>query len=617
MGLNNIFLKHTEDYVDIFLPINTTLYDIEGAKLIINYQNSNRIKENISQLILFLNDIPICQRTLSIKLPGGKFTCIIPTNIIKSGYNKLTIKTSLHYNEECEIPNMDFLWLSIDTEKSYFVFNLKRNKEKFTNENLFKIFDYKNIIVPKTNFIVEKNYYKEANLLVSKIANKRKFKDTFITYETKPKENYINFIIGTKDFVKQYKKIDNNISFIEEDNTYFVIISGQNKQEVKKNILNIILNDEKKKGNTIKLKKFKRNIIKDETIINFSELGLGLGNLKLTGLSPKEKGIYFKIAPELFLSPNKYTIFTLHMGYSAGLREDSSLHIMLNSRLVESIPLNNPKGQIFKDYKLYLPMSLFKRGTNYLSFKAYLKPLKAEKCAPIIEESFRLDIYEDSTIEIPKLDIWHILPDLYNFFDTGFPYTYWLENNKKVSIILSSQTYILSAFILTYYLSQQINNIIPFNIETKQNFNEHFIYIGNPYTLKPNIFQKITILQYLKKISLKNKAIITQQIINENPFKEGTFIFIQKPEDIKKVIEVAKHKKIKGDSTIINLKTGEVINFNINNQYYIGKKPLETKLNKKLFENLRLYILFFVLFSIIIALLIWKLTCRRKIKREQ
>ncbi len=613
----------TEDSQTFYFPYRKGLFLLKNAIIDLDYYHSEQILSEISQIILKINDEIICQRTLHKKLPAGNFKCEIPAHLLKTGYNKIEIKTSLHYDKECEIPTVKFLWLKIDTKKSVLKFKIQENKKQLTIKETCGLLSELNIQKPKVNFIFpsyERDSLELIGLLTAKIALMRNFQDAKIEISSQPKLGYINIVLLINNKKPNFLLSDSadnfsGIKVYQKDNSIFFIFSAKNKKELKDLVNLFVFSDlilpEKNKWSLEELQKqkntyqklFRRNLLRSHEKTTFNKKGLI--HISFVGLISKEKGIYIKIAPELYLAENKFAILGLHFSYSAGLRQDSTLHILLNGKLINSIALDDPEGKIFEDYKIYIPLSQFRPGSNFLSFKTFLKPRKAEKCSPLIAEAFRVDIFGDSYIEMPTIGIYHQMPDLNSFFDTGFPYTFWLEQGEKVSIIIENDKYIRNFLELVYFLTQQVKSIPYFYIKQQNNIKDkHFIYIGSKISLSK-------LKNKLKNFSVeKEKILVTQGIINENPFQEGTIILCPKYINLKDILNKLKARKIIGDTIIYDVKQDYLIELNLQEPYEIGHKPLKTKLQKRFFKKPELFyiIISTIIFIlvIIISIIIWK-----------
>lgn len=628
---NPLSFYSIEDSQVFYFPYQKGLFSLEDASITIDYYHSEMILSEISQIILKLNEKTICQRKLYSKLSGGIFECKIPLDLIKTGYNKIEIRTSLHYDKECEIPTVKFLWLDINTNKSFLKFKIREKKREITILDINRMFSELNTEKPKVNFIIlpiNEKILELTSLLVGKIALLRNFRDIDLKISNKIENNYINIIITLDK--NQLKALNSNlakndfsgIKIFQEKNRIITIFIGKNINELRKIVENFVYGkilpeknswslEEIRKGiSSSSSQEFKRILLHSNEIITFLEKGQS--HISLRSLTPKEKGLYFKIAPELYLAENKYAILGLHFSYSAGLRKDSNLHILLNGKLINSIPLDDPRGRVFKNYKIYIPLSQFLPGTNFLSFKTFLKPRKAEKCSPLIPESFRVDIFGDSYIELPKIGIYHEMPDLNSFFDTIFPYTFWLEQGEEVYFILENENYSPKLMELIYYMTQQIKNIpkVRIKFESTKIDKNHFIFIGS----KINIPKIEKLLDNFSK----NKIIITQMAINDNPFQEGTAILYVGNKSLKQIFSILKTKKFKGDTIIYDIDNDYTIELNLSKPYAIGHKPMQTGLENNFFRKPELFyiiiISLIIILGIITGFLVWK---RKKRRLEQ
>ncbi len=97
-------------------------------------------------------------------------------------------------------------------------------------------------------------------------------------------------------------------------------------------------------------------------------------SFRTTGVPTQtEQGRTSQFAPVTFWNPDwgGHAILYLHMAYTAGGGRGSMVEALVNGKMVNTIPLTNPDGGAYPDYKLLIPQSALKVGRNRL----VLRPL--------------------------------------------------------------------------------------------------------------------------------------------------------------------------------------------------------------------------------------------------
>lgn len=102
----------------------------------------------------------------------------------------------------------------------------------------------------------------------------------------------------------------------------------------------------------------------------------------------------------------------LNLNYSAGLDPQSVMNVMANDLFVSSVPLQDPLGGEYLNYKVSIPADLLQLGWNTIALKAYMQPLgNQQQCHRERDEGLALTLHDDSSIQ-KKTGPSSQLPDL-------------------------------------------------------------------------------------------------------------------------------------------------------------------------------------------------------------
>jgi hypothetical protein len=124
---------------------------------------------------------------------------------------------------------------------------------------------------------------------------------------------------------------------------------------------------------------------------------------------------------DLYTNERSQVQVSLHFAYGAEMRADSVVNVILNGQFATAIPLSDPQGGAFLDYKISIPLRSFKPGHNSLVIQPHMMPLITDFCTAIQEENLVMVLYDDSTISIPSASHYTAVPNLALFSESGFP----------------------------------------------------------------------------------------------------------------------------------------------------------------------------------------------------
>lgn len=129
-------------------------------------------------------------------------------------------------------------------------------------------------------------------------------------------------------------------------------------------------------------------------------------SFRATGLPTQtEHGRSSQFAPVTFWNPNwdSHAILYLHMAYSAGGGAGSMIQALVNGKMVNTIPLTNPDGGTYPDYKLLVPQDALKVGRNRLVLKPVFHMQHAAASACVANDfghNLAVTVFSDSHLTI-------------------------------------------------------------------------------------------------------------------------------------------------------------------------------------------------------------------------
>ncbi len=113
MLLRNAFSVYT-----IFVPTSARL-KFKSCSLNLDFTNSIALLSDRSVLRVVMNDVIVAQFRLDRNKPFNSAEVSIPTELLKTGFNRLQFIVSQHYANQCEDPGAPELFTEINPDTSY------------------------------------------------------------------------------------------------------------------------------------------------------------------------------------------------------------------------------------------------------------------------------------------------------------------------------------------------------------------------------------------------------------------------------------------------------------------------------------------------------------------
>ncbi len=526
-------LKGSQSTYVLKVPIPDR-WRIKGAVLHLSYVNSSALLAERSKLVVRLDGHVLAQVTLQPLSPRGEVDVVLPTELLRPGYNDLEFFVSQSNAERCTDPVAPELWTTLELEKSHFTLDYHWEKVPMTLATISDfLFDPKliglNVVHIALEDFSEDNLYLAA-LAASGVAVRFQYRPVHFTLSSELTEGVDNLVIGSREFVtkifqdlspsvttallgvaplptkvEEYEG-DELIRKIVPDPTHAMIcISGSNHEEVSRaakafSLLSYPLPDAQyarvdgvsvpevsRYSGKVLLAPGERYIFRD----------VGFSTATFQGLRPPHKDLIFRIPSDVLIKPNEYAVLSVHVAYGSEMRRDSVVNIILNGKFATAIPLDDEKGGRYQGYRVSLPSYLLKRGYNTVTFAPVLTPLETGECIFLQTENLRMTLYDDSWIEIPSMNHWIGMPEIAAFFQDGFPFAKWPDWRETTVVLMERGAQTAAAAINLLTMICQKTGIQPFEIRFAYDMGEaasrELLMVSSVAALPSSILQSLPI----------------------------------------------------------------------------------------------------------------------------
>lgn len=464
-----IILRNMHAEYAMSIPI-TARMKTGKSTLRLKYTSSIALAAPRSQLRVSLNDRVIAQIPVAPAKPEGSLVDIdLPPELLTPGYNSLKFSAAQHYTlQGCENPFSPELWTQINTIDSKLILTSTSQPVPERLSELSTLIDRKSWGDYELNIITATKQPRDPQLkwggLIAQAAALRldyvplRVHHTVAGYKESTPAKQSRFphleqssltgrdsvLVGTKAELSPYldKRLSDDISGsylaifpLDEDPAHFVmIVSGKDDAEVTRAATTLAyMNFNLPASSSTKIVDLKtpalppytaKSVTHENRTYHFSDLGFE--NTVLKGMASNNTNkakLEFWVPPDLFSAQNSDAVLSLHLASGSGLRPDSVLNIMLNDRFERAIPLNDPSGTVYRNYKVMIPIRSFKPGRNTIDFEPSMMPLVSKDCEIIQEQNLLTTLFSDSTLSMPQAAHHVRMPDLSLFSKTAFPYT--------------------------------------------------------------------------------------------------------------------------------------------------------------------------------------------------
>ncbi|MBW5824500.1 cellulose biosynthesis cyclic di-GMP-binding regulatory protein BcsB [Yersinia kristensenii] len=428
-----------------------------------------------SQVKVFLND-ELMGVTAITKDQLGKPTKIqLPIDpLYISDFNRLRLVFIGHYQNICENPASNTLWLDISKSSSldlrYQSLSVKNDLSHFP-EPFFDARDNRPLTLPVVFAAVpDVAQQRAASILASWFGDKAQWRgQSFpVLYNQLPTQHAVVFATNTQrpDFLKDYPPVKApTVEIISHpDNPYvkLLLILGRDDNDLIMAAKGIAQGNILFRGQNVTVDNVEQlaarqpydapNWVRTDRPMTFAELQQYPDQLQTTGLLPPPISLSLNLPPDLFLIRSAGIDMRLKYRYtSTRLMDGSRLSISLNNQFVQDYPLspNMPEDskilrlpllQGLQDSAKQLTIPALRLGaTNQLRFDFDYSTLLASgaegRCETYSTAPNHAVIDGNSTIDFSGYRHFMEMPDLRAFANAGFPFSRMADLSETLVLV--------------------------------------------------------------------------------------------------------------------------------------------------------------------------------------
>ncbi|MEM8933966.1 MAG: cellulose biosynthesis cyclic di-GMP-binding regulatory protein BcsB, partial [Acidobacteriota bacterium] len=394
----------------VFLPISPR-HRVLRATLHVEFTSSIALKDDRSLLRVGLSDRIIAQLPIRHKNPNGVYDIELPTRLFEPGYVPLTFWVAQHYTFRCEDPSAPELFTQIDVDRSTLTLDVEpialdptlAELDDLIDSRLWDDYDL-TVVTPSQ---VDDDRLEPAALVTQGAALRLRFKPLTVHHAlvespSEPRRegrfpgiDATSFggrdavLIGTAQELvglvddALIRDIDGSFLGIYPQDAaphrFVLVVSGTDPEslleaarafasssmplpDTASTRIDAIDELDVQPGTA-------HHVVHQNRTYRFADLDFRTTTLQ--GMSAPSIEIDVWVPPDLYALETANVELSLHFAYGAALRRDSTFQVYLNDRFERAIYLRNESGDVFRDYKVQIPLRSFLAyggGVNRLRF---------------------------------------------------------------------------------------------------------------------------------------------------------------------------------------------------------------------------------------------------------
>lgn len=441
-----IMLRGASSIYTVFVPQSSRLR-FKSVTLNLDYTNSIALLGDRSILRVVVNDVIVAQYRLDRDHPTNSVEIGIPVSTLKNGFNRLQFIVAQHYTMKCEDPGAPELFTEINPDTSYLSAAVEWREiplrlsylRWWVDERLWNPYQF-NVCLPGATQISDEQLHWGA-VVTQGVALALNYQPFRVATAPALRAGMDNIVVGTMNELSGFLNATEigqiNGSFLAikalpGDPTHcMVIISGRDEQEVGQTahafgLVNFPLPDAQyavmDQVSLPTAPAFIRNApVQTPGIYSFKQLGYQTKSIKGWNTGGYTLQVY--MPGDISKEDASNTELRLHFTYGGAFRKDSVLNVFVNGQFQKALRLDDARGAMHSDHRVYIPMLAFQPGRNAVEITPRMVPLWTNECELLQVENLVFTLYDDSEFVLPRAMRKARLPSLGLFSQTAYPYS--------------------------------------------------------------------------------------------------------------------------------------------------------------------------------------------------
>jgi cellulose synthase operon protein B len=452
-------LKGDRASFNLSIPLAATV-ELQQASVELHYTNSIALLPGRSVMAIRLNDATLAQVHLDPSQPVGVVTVNLPVELWHPGYNNLTIDVTQHYTEQCEDPNAPELWTEIDLFHSRLHYKVAPRQTAYMLSDLGSILSpglggqSRVLLLTAAGPAADQLRSEALPYIAEALALRRRYAPLTIEAMSWTKggqgnipylpgsapADVLHVLVGTPGELAQVLP-KNDQPAISGPSVFLdnvggdrarLVVTGRTPDEVITAAHNLVVLQDHLTPDTQALflpgqsptqgmPLTGRSVLRPATTYTFNELGTSTATLAGAGIH--RISVPLPLAADYYTQENAKADLSLNFAYSAAMGVGSAMNVFVNGEFIEGIFFDNAAGTRFTNYRLQVPVKLFRPGMNTLDFELTTHPYRVGAACTSQEADYIFaQIFGSSNIHLPDAGHAAMLPDLARFAAAGFPY---------------------------------------------------------------------------------------------------------------------------------------------------------------------------------------------------
>jgi len=408
------------------------------ARVRLTYTNAISVMPEVSTIRIFVNDLEVGKSQIAAASDPGSIDVELPKGLLTTGFNAVRIEVSQRHRVDCSLEATYELLTQIDPKTSGLTFPGAPDAGIATLDDLAAVSPDESgavtirAVVPSD--ATPETIDRELKAVEATAIRARIFRPNVEVVESIDERPGLYVLASTFADARAHGmgallgKVGSPDIVATDTPGQIVVAVGAETGEAVEAAINKILPADGAEGlmatraGGLALKTLNGYPVAGAERIAFHDLGLK---------SEEFNGRLYRASFDLLLPPDFYPAdydkltLSLSVGYAAGLSPRSQILVRVNDFEAGSMPIRNPRGDIFHDRPITVSLSAFRPGVNHVVIEAQTPTPQDIACEvpTLMNAQKRFALFDRSELIVPSFGRIAKMPNLAVTMSSGFPYT--------------------------------------------------------------------------------------------------------------------------------------------------------------------------------------------------
>ena len=450
LGFDARQLRFEGEWVAKTWPIYVTADEAQTrARVRLSYTNAISVMPELSSLAIYVNDIEVARQAIAAASDPADLDVELPRGLLVEGFNALRVAVTQRHRVDCSLPATYELWTQLDPAMSGLVFPGLAGLGLASLDDLAAISPdpggatpIRAVLAPGASEMQVNRVFHALEGVAVRAGLARPQVEIASAFDARPG---LWLVAGVNadlraELPENLMGTASGARLVTDDKgRAIVVVSGDTDADFDAAVAELLPSRASDAEVATASAARARANAGGYPVVGGTHTRLGDLGLQTEEFNGRllRAGFDIQLPPDFYPADYDKLTISLSAGYSAGLASGAQVLVRVNDREAGSLPMKNPKGELFRDRAIAISLSALRPGLNHVVIEAQTPAPEDEACEmrSLMSAKKRFVLSEDSELIMPGIARIVRMPNLAVTLSSGYPYA----GDPRSRIILAAR----------------------------------------------------------------------------------------------------------------------------------------------------------------------------------